>query len=247
MALLYIPPPVHGCALHLLPACAIMLFRRNRKNLNRRYTAPRLTNSYVGGRPPLTLVAHQEPFCAAAAQTVETDPSQHKTFPQDTQDAPMPLRPSSSPLLPSPRKGGARRRSVRTDTDETLSPTSESPLQFQSPNAISPTTPILLQRPAPGEDVDESTKPPPARHWSGHEYSHQHTANSYSCRFDAAPSSDSGPSHYTSADVSGGVHAHVWPIYNGVSQKFDEKVSSRWNDDLDLLLIFVSLPPDGSP
>ena len=94
--------------------------------------------------------------------------------------------------------------------------------------------------------MDEFAKTPPLRHWSGHEHPHQHTADSYSYQFDAAPS-DSGPSNYTSADVSGGVHAHVWPIYNTVSQKVDQKLISRWNDDLDLLLIFVSLLPDSSP
>ena len=228
-------PPAHDCAEHPLPACAIML-RRNKKNINRRYTSPRLTNSYVGGTPLLTLVTHPEPFYAA--HTVETEP---KTFSQDSQDAPTPLRPSPFPLSTPPRSGGHRRRSVRTDTGETLTPTSESPLQFQSPNTISPTTPILSPKLAHGKDVDEFPKSPQVRHWSGHEYSHQHTADSYSYQFDAPSPPGSGPSHYTSADVSGGVHAHVWPIYNTVSQTFDQKLSSRWNDDLDVMLIFVSL------
>ena len=223
-----------------------MLHRRNKKNLNRRYTPPRLTNTYVGGRPPLTLVTHQEPFCATTAQTVETEPHRPEEFLQDTQDAPMSLRSSPFPLS-TPRNDGPRRRSARTDTGETLSPSPESPFQFQSPNTISPTTPPLSRMPAPSKDVDEFAKSPPVRHWSGHEDLHQHTADSYFYQSDAAPSSGSAPAHYTSADVSGGVHAHVWPIYNGVSREFDQKLTSRWNDDLDLLLIFVSLLQDGSP
>ena len=149
-----------------------MLPRRNLKNPNPVYTPPRLTDSYVGGRSPLTLATHQEPFRAAPAQAVETEPSQLKTFPQDTQDAPMPLPPSSSLQSPPPRNSGPRRQLARTDTDETLSPALESPSQFQSPNTASPPTPIPFRKPAPGKDVDEFAKTPPIPHWSGHEYSH---------------------------------------------------------------------------
>ena len=218
--------------------------RRNSKKPSPGYTPPRLTNSYVGGRPPLTLVTYQDPFRATPAQTVEAEPSQFKTFQQDTQDAPVPPRPSTSPL--SPRS--SRRQSVRTDTDETLSPVSESPSQFQSPNISSPTS-IPSRKPTLGKDTDEFARPPPIRHWSGHENSHQHAADSYSYQFGTAPSppTKSGPSHYTSADVSGGVYAHVWPVYNRISQESDQKLFSRWNFDLDVLLIFVSLLLDGSP
>jgi len=37
------------------------------------------------------------------------------------------------------------------------------------------------------------------------------------------------------------MHAGVWPTYNKVSQEFDEKRLKKWNEDLDVLLIFVSL------
>ena len=243
MALLYLIPAAHDCAQHLLPACAML--RRNQKKPNPVYPPPRLTNSYVGGRPPLTLVTHQESFRAAPAQTVETEPSQLGTFPQNTQDAAMPLRPPASPL--SPRS--SRRQSIRTDTDETLSPVSESPSQFQLPNIISSPTILPSRKPTLGEDIDEFARPPPIRHWSGHEYSHQHAADSYPYQFGTAPSSPerSGPSHYTSADVSGGVYAHVWPVYNRISKRSDNELLSRWYEDLDQLLIFVSLLLDGSP
>ena len=190
------------------------------------------------------MITHQEPFYAATAQTVEIEPSQSKPFPQGIQDAPILLPPSR--FLQSPRSSEPRRQSVRTGTDETLSPASGSPSQFQPPNTISPPAPTSPRKPAPGKDVDELSKTPPLRHWSGHEYLHQHTADSYSYRFDTY-SSDSGPSNYTSADISGGVHAQVWPIYHSVSQEFDQKLFSRWNDDLDLLLIFVSHLLNGSP
>jgi hypothetical protein len=55
------------------------------------------------------------------------------------------------------------------------------------------------------------------------------------------PRSDSGPAHYEPAGISEGIHAGVWPTYNKVSQEFDEKRLKQWNDDLDVLLIFVSL------
>jgi len=55
------------------------------------------------------------------------------------------------------------------------------------------------------------------------------------------PRPDPGPAHYEPAGISEGIHAGVWPTYNKVSQEFDEKRLKQWNDDLDVLLIFVSL------
>ena len=58
----------------------------------------------------------------------------------------------------------------------------------------------------------------------------------------APPSrSDPGPTYYEPAGISEGIHAGVWPTYNKVSQEFDEKRLKQWHDDLDVLLIFVSL------
>ena len=56
-----------------------------------------------------------------------------------------------------------------------------------------------------------------------------------------SPQQESGPAHYEAEGVSKDIHARVWPIYNKVSQEFDEKTSRQLNDDLDVLLIFVSL------
>ena len=52
---------------------------------------------------------------------------------------------------------------------------------------------------------------------------------------------DSGSAYYEPAGISEGIHAGVWPTYNKVSQEFDEKRLKQWHDDLDVLLIFVSL------
>ena len=214
-----------------------------RNSTNPGYTPPRPTNGHVGGRPPLTLVTNQKPFCAATAQAVETESPQSGTFPQDIQDASMPPRPLPFPRLLPPRNSGPRRRSIRIDTEETLSPASESPSQSQPPPPL-----IRSQKPAPGEGVGEFATVPPPRHGPGHEYSHRYTTDC-SYRFDTIPSrpSDSSPSYYKSEDISGGTHAHVWPIYNKISQEFDEKLFSKWNTDLDVLLIFVSLLLDVSP
>ena len=52
------------------------------------------------------------------------------------------------------------------------------------------------------------------------------------------------PRHET-AGISEGIHAGVWPTYNTISRKFDEKRLKEWNEDLDVLLIFVSLVVKG--
>jgi len=83
----------------------------------------------------------------------------------------------------------------------------------------------------------------PSPHYGpGRDY-HNHNTADYTYRFDTMASfrSNSGPPHYESADISGGIHANVWPTYNKISQEFDEKRLAKWNADLDVLLIFVSL------
>ena len=52
---------------------------------------------------------------------------------------------------------------------------------------------------------------------------------------------ESGPAHYEAEGVSEGIHARVWPTYNKVSREFDEDMLRQLNDDLDVVLIFVSL------
>ena len=205
------------------------------------YTPPHLTYGYVGGNKPLTLVTHQDPFRVVAAQTVETELPQPGKIPRGTQDAPMP-----------PLNGGPRRPPDRADTGKTLISGSESPSQLQPQNIIpmphpSPTS-IRFRTPGSDEDVDKPAAVPTSRHWSGHANSDQYAAD-YSYRSDTVPSlpPDSGPSHYKPTDISGGTHAQVWPIYNKASRKLVEKLSDRWNDDLDVLLIFVSLILGGGP
>ena len=56
-----------------------------------------------------------------------------------------------------------------------------------------------------------------------------------------SPHPDSSLPNPETAGTSEGVHARVWPTYNDISEKFDEKRLKKWNDDLDVLLIFVSL------
>ena len=51
----------------------------------------------------------------------------------------------------------------------------------------------------------------------------------------------SNPPQYESGDITGGVHAGVWPIYNEKSQKYDDEMSKKWISELDNLLIFVSI------
>jgi len=57
---------------------------------------------------------------------------------------------------------------------------------------------------------------------------------------------DPGSPRHEAAAISEGIHAGIWPTYNKVSQEFDEKRFKRWNEDLDVLLIFVSpvIDPD---
>lgn len=122
------------------------------------------------------------------------------------------------------------------------------------------------QQPASGEGAAPSdgvggfavTSSPP-RGFSWH-YSLQHIAD-YADRFGPAspPRSDSNSSDGdstdrsyrpkkkkgTHVDMSGGIHADVWPTYNKVSQAFDEKKLEKWNKDLEVLLLFVSLALGG--
>lgn len=204
--------------------------------------------STSGVRRPLNIVTNQQPFRASTAQTIETESPQSEKSPQGTSDTPpMPPRPSAFPQLP-PRSGGLRRQSTLLDTYETFSPALEFP---QPPNfmlmhgppppqtPVYPPTPMRSRQPIPVGGFAAASSP---LHGPGREYSHQYTGD-YTYRFDAMPSphSDSDPPHYESADISGGIHANVWPTYNKISQEFDEKTLSKWNTDLDVLLIFVSL------
>lgn len=44
-----------------------------------------------------------------------------------------------------------------------------------------------------------------------------------------------------SADVSGyDAYGSIWPIYNKAADEFDKKLLLKWNEDMDVLLIFAS-------
>jgi hypothetical protein len=53
------------------------------------------------------------------------------------------------------------------------------------------------------------------------------------------------PPPYKTTTTSEDVHAGVWSTYNKVSREMDEKRLKKWNDDLDVLLIFVSFVVEG--
>ena len=111
-----------------------------------------------------------------------------------------------------PPRGPTARTSV------TVPPVSEAP-PFDTP------TPVNLP-------IPESRRRPIRRNTNE---SHNSTSEP------APPQPESGPAHRETAGVSEGIHAGVWPTYNKVSQEFDEKGLKQWNDDLDVLLIFVSV------
>ena len=208
---------------------------------------PRPTDGSVGGRRPLSLVTTQETFRASTGLTVETESPVSEISPQE-QVPQMPPRPVSFPRLP-PGYGGLTRRSTRRDTFETCREDISQPQPFSMPMPTIPQiseppapTPTRPRQLAPGGGAGGFMQPPSPYHGSSRDYSH-HNTRDYNDRFGTMPSSrsDSDPPHYESADISGGIHAEVWPIYNKISQKFDEKRLEKWNKDLDVLLIFVSL------
>ena len=236
-----------------------MLPHRNSTDPNQSHPPPHPTSGSLGGRRPLSLVTEQRIFRADTAQAAEIESPQSDTFQQDTPVAPpMPPRPPHFPQLP-PRNTWLRRQSTRRDTHETFSSALDFPSQLQPPNVMPMPVPRPQRSPVPpssptrprlhflGEGAGGFAAPPPPRHGPGHGYSHQYTAD-YTYLFNTLPSprSDSGSPHYEPADISGGVHAKVWPTYNKISQEFDEKKLSKWNGDLDLLLLFVSPAPGGA-
>ena len=244
----------HACAWHISFLFSTMLPRKVPTKLNPGYASPHPTSGSLGGRRPLTLVTHPKTFSATTTQITEEKSPQSETSPKDTTIAPlMPPRPPLLPPLP-PRNNGLGRQSTLRDTHEAFGSDLNFLSQPQPPDTmpmpaplpprvpVPPPTPKRFQLPVPVEHVGGFTMPSSPQHGSSHGYSHQYTAD-YTYRFDAMPSprSDSSPPHYEPADISGGIHAGVWPTYNKISQEFDEKKLSKWNTDLDVLLIFVSL------
>ena len=248
------PVPSHKCILHISLVFFVMLPRRDSIGPNPSHASPHSTSGSFGGRRPLNLITNPKTFRATTAQTIESESPTSETAPQDTQTAPpMPPRSPVFPQLP-PRNNGLRRQSTRHDTHESFSSALDFPFQSQPQNIVPmpalpplrtpapPHTPKRLRLPVHAESVGGFAMPPSPRHGPARGYSHQYTAD-YTYRFDTMPSpgSDSGSPHYEPADISGGIHADVWPTYNKISQEVDEKKLSKWNADLDVLLIFVSL------
>ena len=242
MALLYIPQPPHLCVQYIPLAFSVMPHRRS-------------TCGSVSGRLPPSLIANQKTFRADTAQTIETESPKPDTAQQDASIAPpMPPRPPPFPQL-LPGNSGFNRRSTRHNTSESFGSTPGPPPQprpqiamptpFPFPQPIQihpPFTPVPLHPHVPAEGVTGRSTDLSTQHEYGREHFHKYTAD-YTNRFDTIPSlhEDSESPHYESADISGGIHADVWPTYNKLSEEFDEKDLAKWNSDLDVLLIFVSL------
>ena len=189
------------------------------------------------------------PFPSRPPDTVPRSTSQSPQFPQVPQ---IPVHPSTpiQPIQPAGdfvggfRVGSPSRLPPRPAAFSRLP---SGPLLPSSTMPI-PTMPFLQipgrPPPTPGGFIGEFQAGPPHQHGAGRDRSDsRHNTTGHTNWFNIMPffRSDSGPSHHKSADVTGGVHARVWPTYNKKSQEFDEKMLARWNYDLDTLLIFVSL------
>ena len=113
---------------------------------------------------------------------------------------------------------------------------------FSHVSEYSPHTPMQPQQPAPGDGVGGWVATTPFRYDPSYNGSHYNTAD-HPYRFNTIPSpqSESGPPHYESAAVTGGIHEKVWPTYNKISKELDDKKLEKWDKDLDTLLLFVSL------
>ena len=98
------------------------------------------------------------------------------------------------------------------------------------------------RQPAPGGGIDGFTSIPSPHDEPSRDHPRHKTVD-FTRGFDPkfTTHSDSNPPHFETAGISEGMHAGVWPTYNKVSQEFDEKRLKKWNEDLDVLLIFVSL------
>ena len=224
-------------------------------NVASSHVSPRPTSSSFGDRRPLSIATNQQTFRASSARTLETESPRSETSPQPQVTPSIPPRPPAFPQLP-PGTSGLRRKSTR-HTHETYAssleehvPTSSqlpSVMPMSSPpfsqvSGLPPPTPTRHQQPAPGGGVGGFAVATPFQNDPSHNDSHNSTAK-YTYRFDTMPSArpGSGPPQYEPATVTGGIHAKVWPTYNKISKEFDSKKLKKWNSDLDVLLIFVSL------
>ena len=102
------------------------------------------------------------------------------------------------------------------------------------------------RQPAPGGGIDGFTSIPSPHDEPSRDHPRHKTVD-FTRGFDPkfTTHSDSHPPHFETAGISEGIHAGVWPTYNKISQGFDVKRLKEWNEDLDVLLIFVSLMVNG--
>ena len=224
-------PPLAGFASHIPPPFpVVMLPRRNSTNAIPNYISPRPTAGSFGTGRPLTLVTNRQLFHAS---TVEIESPVSETLPQGI--PPLPLRSASFPSLP-PDNDGVGRRPTQHNTHETYSATLEehAPVPSQPPNIM----PVPIPMQAPPVRQSSGSPPPPTR---PRQPAPSLGVGGFTPTFSPSPHSDPGLSRYEAAGMSEGIHAGVWPTYNKVSQEFDEKSSKKWNDNLDVLLIFVSI------
>ena len=123
---------------------------------------------------------------------------------------------------------GGRQQDPVTDQVPPREPT------IQAPTTESPVSEVpALDTPTPMDPLTPEPKGQPTR---------SKTDESFNPTSEPTPPQpELVPTHYETAGVSEGIYAGVWPIYNKVSKEFDEKRLKQWNDDLDVLLIFVSL------
>ena len=234
-----IPCHSQDCASRIpLLVPVIMLPRRD---------SPRPTSGSFGGGRPLSLITTQQVFRASTALTVEVESPESEILPQDLPPVPPP-RPTPSSHLP-PGNSGLRRRSTRRDTYETFPSALEELVPPRPPGMPMPTipqlsefpppTPTRLRQTAPGGGVGGfaiSTSP-------HHGFNDGDSTADYNYRFETMPPprADPGSPCYEPADISGGIHANIWPIYNRIAQKYDETSLAKWNKELDTPLLFVSL------
>ena len=253
MFVAYILPAIPQVALHTHPLLVsfVMLPRRGSTNITSDPTLPRPISGSFSGRQPLSVATNQQSFRADTAGILETESPQSETSPQAIPPLPPP-RPISFPHLP-PGVSGLRRQSTRQNTYGTYTSVSEEYASTSSqPPSIghmpSPKFPQVPGRPPPAPIRHPQPAPGGVGGFAlpnrdvGRDNSYRNTAD-YAYRFDTIPSlrSDSDPPHYESKDVTGGIHARVWPTYNKISKEYDDKMLEKWNSDLDVLLIFVSV------
>jgi len=209
----------------LLSTIAMFLHRRSTEpTLNRSPSLP--TNSPLIARRSLNLVTHQQPFRASTSQTAEAETFVSETTPQDILPLPSwPVSPLRSPFGNS----GPRRQLSGYDTQETLrSSPFEERVSPEPPNVI-PTSPVS-QTSEPHASPTRPRRPAPGG-----------GAGRSALTLKSSTRSGPSPPPYETAGTSEGMHAAFWPTYNKASREFDEKRLGKWDRDLDILLVFVSL------